>query len=284
MVRMLNDAIRDLTRNQRLVGLARACHLATALKRCEYRLRGPSDGVVRHAIAGVEVVLDAPDATTFRTLECCYGGERDFIAALAKKLRSGGVYYDVGTNVGCVLIPVAKILGERGLAIGFEPQPANYQQLIKNVSLNGLRNVTLFPLALGDRNRELPIFGTGATATTVPRAAAWHVNSPVEAIPARRGDDWREETGLPIPKAVKIDVEGAEFAVLTGLEKTLSSPLCELLCLEIHPLLMPAEVSVDALVSLVRSLGFTRAEIRARESEIHLIAEKFRVQSTCELA
>jgi FkbM family methyltransferase len=240
--------------------------------------------VVRHAIAGVEVVLEAPDATSFRTLECCYDGERDFIEALAKKLRSGGVYYDVGSNVGCVLIPVAKIVGERGQAIGFEPQPANYQQLIKNVALNCLRNVTLFQLALGDRNSELPIYGTGATATTVPRAAAWHGNSPVAAIPAKRGDDWREETGLPIPKAVKIDVEGAELGVLTGLEKTLSSPLCELLCLEIHPSLMPAEVSAEVVFSFVRSLGFTRAESRARESEIHLIAEKVQAQSACELA
>lgn len=45
---------------------------------------------------------------------------------LAKKLRSGGAYYDVGSNVGCVLIPLAKIVGESGQAIGFEPQPANH--------------------------------------------------------------------------------------------------------------------------------------------------------------
>ena len=277
MTRLLNEAIRDLTRNRRLVGLARACHLAAPLKRCEYRLRGPCDGMVRHAIAGVEVVLAAPDATTFRTLECCYEGEMDFIEALTKKLQQGGVYYDVGSNVGCVLIPVAKIVGERGQAIGFEPQPANHEQLIKNVALNNLRNVTLFQLALGDRNRELSIFGTGATATTIRRAAARRGNLPVAAIPAVRGDDWREEKGLPIPQAVKVDVEGAEFAVLTGLAKTLSSPLCELLCLEIHPSLMPAEVSTDMVASLVRSLGFTRAGARARGSEIHLIGEKVKV-------
>jgi len=50
----------------------------------------------------------------------------DAIRALTTKLRSAGVYYDVGSNVGCVLIPVAKIVGERGQVIGFEPQPANH--------------------------------------------------------------------------------------------------------------------------------------------------------------
>jgi FkbM family methyltransferase len=284
MVRLLNDAIRGLTRNQGLVGMARAFHIADALKRCEYQLRGPCDGVVRHVIAGVEVALAAPDATAFRTLECCYEGELDFLEALEKKLRSGGVYYDVGSNVGCVLIPVAKIVGERGQAVGFEPQPANHEQLIKNVALNGLGNVKVFQVALGDGKGETPIYGTGPTATIVPRAAAWHGNLPVAAIPAMRGDDLREERGLPIPKAVKVDVEGAEFEVLTGLEKTLSSPRCELLCLEIHPCLVPAEVSTDMVFSLVRSLGFNRAETRARGSEIHLVAEKVQAQLACGLA
>jgi FkbM family methyltransferase len=267
-----------------LVAVARTFHIAAALKRCEYQLRGPSDGVVRHTIAEVEVVLAAPDATAFRTLECCYEGELDFIEALARKLRPGGVYYDVGSNVGCVLIPVAKIVGERGQAIGFEPQPVNHALVIKNTALNGLRNVKVFQVALSDGKGEIPIYGTGPTATIVPRAAAWHRDSPVAAIPAMPGDDLREERGLPIPRAVKVDVEGAEFEVLTGLEKTLSSPYCELLCLEIHPCLLPSGVSAEKVFSLVSSLGFNRAEVRARGSEIHLVAEKVQAQSACELA
>jgi hypothetical protein len=96
----------------------------------------------------------------------------------------------------------------------------------------------------------------------------------VATIRVLRGDDLRAGSGLPLPKAVKIDVEGAEFEVLSGLKKTLSSPLCELLCLEIHPRLVPAEVSTEMVFSLVRSLGFNRADTRPRGSEIHLIAEK----------
>lgn len=274
----MNDAIRSVTNNQWLVNTARGFHIAGVVKRCEYRLRGPSDGLIRHAIGGVQVVFAAPDATEFRTLECCYGDELDFIEALEKRLRPGGVYYDVGSNVGQFLIPMAKIVGERGRVIGFEPHPGNYQRLIRNIALNDLTNATVFQLALGDRSREIQIFGTRGIASIVPCAANQNKSSPAAVIEVKRGDDLRRTAGLPLPKAVKIDVEGAEFAVLSGLKETLSSPVCDLLCLEIHPRFIPAEVSPEMVLSLVRSLGFNRTESRQRGSEIHLIAEKEEAQ------
>jgi FkbM family methyltransferase len=263
-----------VTNNQRLVNIARGLHIAGVLKRCEYRLRGPSDGLIRHAIGGVQVVFAAPDATEFRKFERGIGDELDFIEALAKRLRGGGVYYDIGSNVGQFLIPMAKIAGERGRVIGFEPQPGNYQQLIRNIALNDLTNATVFKLGLSDSGGDIQIFGARGIATIVPRAANQNKSSPTAIIHVTRGDDLRRNAGLPLPKAVKIDVEGAEFAVLSGLTETLSSPLCELLCLEIHPRFIPAEVSPEMVLSLVRSLGFNRTASRQRGGEIHLIAEK----------
>lgn len=273
MLRHVNDAIRTLTHNQALTKIARALHVATVLKRCEYRLRGPSDGLIRHAIGGVQVVF-AADATVFRELERGYGGELDFVEALVKTLRRGGFFYDVGSNVGRFLIPMAKIVGERGGVIGFEPHPGNYQRLIRNIALNDLTNARVFQLALGDRSGEIQIFGTGLAATIVSRTADQKKSSPAAIIQVIRGDDLRRTAGLPVPKAVKIDVEGAEFEVLSGLKEILSSPACELLCLEIHPGFIPAEVCSEMVLSLVRSLGFNRTESRQRESQIHLIAEK----------
>jgi FkbM family methyltransferase len=274
MLERAHNAIRSLTNNQALVKMARAFRIAGVLKRCEYRIRGPSDGVVRHAIAGVEVEFAAPDATEFRTLECCYGEELDFVDALEKKLRFGGVYYDVGSNVGQFLIPMAKIVGERGQVVGFEPHPVNHQRLMRNVALNRLMNVKVFQVALGDCNGDIRIYGARGTATVVPHAAAWHGSLPVASIQTMRGDDLRGGAGLPIPRALKVDVEGAEFAVLSGLRETISSSSCELLCCEVHPLFLPAEVSTEMVFSLVRSLGFNRIETRPRGSEIHLTARK----------
>jgi FkbM family methyltransferase len=200
--------------------------------------------------------------------------ELDFFEALEKRLRRGGVYYDIGSNIGEFLIPVAKIVGERGRVIGFEPHPVSYQLLLKNMALNGLTNATVFKLGFSDSSGETQIFGARGAATIVPRAASQGKSSPAAIIQLIRGDDLRRTAGLPVPKAVKVDVEGAEFAVLSGLKETLSSPVCELLCLEIHPGFLPAQVSPAMVLSLVQSLGFNRTVSRQRGSEIHLIAEK----------
>ncbi|MGD0123753.1 MAG: FkbM family methyltransferase [Terriglobia bacterium] len=279
MTGLANQAVRSLTTNGFLVSLARHLRLAAPLKSLEFRLRGPSDGVVHHKTGGVEVVFAASNATEFRTLESCYADEADFIDALAKKLRLGGVFYDVGSNVGQFLIPVAKMVGERGEVIGFEPHPANHEGLLKNIALNRLANVRVFQVALADSAGEIQIYGTRGTATVVARAAATHPSTEVAAVRAMRGDDLRAEAQLLVPKGVKIDVEGAEFGVLRGLKETLSSPLCELLCLEIHPSFLPPEVSTGMVLSLVRAFRFDRIQTRTRGSEIHLIAKKVREQA-----
>jgi FkbM family methyltransferase len=163
----VNDAIRSLTHNQRLAKIARDFHLAAVLKRCDYWLRGP---LVRHAIGGVQFLFTEPDAAEFHAFESYYGKELDFVEALEKRLRRGGVYYDIGSNVGQFLIPVAKIVGERGEVMGFEPHPGNYQRLIRNIALNDLANATVFKLGLSDCSGEIQIFGARGIATIVPPA------------------------------------------------------------------------------------------------------------------
>ncbi|MGC9994376.1 MAG: FkbM family methyltransferase [Terriglobia bacterium] len=277
------NSLQNLTHNPRLVGFARHLHVAAPLKSLEYWLRGPSDGVIRQNVAGVDVLFAAPDATELRTLESCYADEMDFIGALRETLRFGDVFYDVGSNAGQFLIAAAKIVGDSGRAIGFEAHPGNYERLLKNVALNQLTNVRAFRVALSDARGEVQMFGERGTATIVPAAARYHQDPPTCAVPAVSGDDLRRSEGLPVPKAAKVDVEGAEFAVLSGLAETLSNPACELLCCEVHPPLLPEGTSPASCFSLVRSLGFNQMETKARGNEIHLIARRAFGQSRVEV-
>jgi len=270
------NPLQHLTYNPMLVNSARRLHVAGILRWCEYRLRGRK---ICLPMSEGELVVPLPDARQFRSLQGFYReewGELRFLQAVERRLRYGGISYDVGSSIGQFLIPVAKLVGERGLVIGFEPNRANYEQLIIAVAACGLSNARVFRLALGDHDGEAQIFGSGSGATLVPPAGNREGRSHGEAVRVRRGDDLHAAEGLPLPKVVKIDVEGAEFAVLNGLTGTLSSPVCELLCLEIHPQLAPPTVSTEMVLSLVRSFGFNHAECRPRRDVIHLIAEKAR--------
>ena len=88
-----------------------------------------------------------------------------------------------------------------------------------------------------------------------------------------QGDELAAAEKLPTPRVVKIDVEGYEHAVIQGLRHTLSDPVCEMICCEIHPSMLPAGVTPDAVLDLVERLGFKQIQQFPRwDKTSHIIA------------
>jgi folate-dependent phosphoribosylglycinamide formyltransferase PurN len=92
------------------------------------------------------------------------------------------------------------------------------------------------------------------------------------AIQGIAGDEALRD--FAIPAAVKIDVEGHEFAVLTGLKRTLSSELCRLLSIEIHPSLLPSGVSRERVMSFIQECGFKIVSETIRSAETQVVAAR----------
>lgn len=135
-----------------------------------------------------------------------------------------GAFVDVGTNVGQTLTKVLAIDPSRRY-VGFEPQIACSFFLEQFIRDNHLTNASVLSLALSDENRVLPLFSStaydemasieGALDSTGARRDS------VVFVPARVGDEVLEEMCLSEIAVIKVDVEGAELAVLTGLKRTL---------------------------------------------------------------
>jgi FkbM family methyltransferase len=150
----------------------------------------------------------------------------------------GKTVYDVGTYIGLYTLFFARAVGEGGRVIGFEPHPENFNAVRTNVSLNEFRNVELFSIGVG---------GTKGTAVMVAGS-----DSGLSSI-AESGKRLLEERGhtsrftvevdtldniiaqrhLPAPGLVKIDVEGLEFEVVSGMAKTMADSRPPLF-IEIH--------------------------------------------------
>jgi FkbM family methyltransferase len=166
-------------------------------------------------------------------------------------------------------------VGARGQVIAFEPEDQAYNQLHENLRLNQLSNVRVVKKALGEQNASGRIFVGGEAC---PSLLA-HEEDALQQTASQEVDivegDWLVHTeGLPIPRAVKIDVEGFECSVLRGLRQTLADPACVLLCCEIHPPFLPAGVGPSTIIDLTKSLGFSRVEIPPQAARIHLVASK----------
>jgi FkbM family methyltransferase len=152
--------------------------------------------------------------------------EHDFFHFLSR-VPPDGVVLDVGANLGFLCVHLAQRVS-RGHVIAFEPLPDNHRVLRRMIRRFRLRNVEVYPWAVGDRNESvsmvLPVHGRArqqglghvAEATAADGAGLRFV------VPMHRLDDL-PEINNPWTRiaAIKIDVENFERYVLRGAREIL---------------------------------------------------------------
>lgn len=137
-------------------------------------------------------------------------GEKRF---LAKVLADGGVYVDIGANVGALLLPFARIPGLRILAI--EPAPVAVGRLRQNIAANSFDNVEIIEAALSDAEGEIEL-SVRTDDIKLSRVGSPNGDDRCEAHKVRAATllSILKERAVDSIAAVKIDVEGHEDRVL----------------------------------------------------------------------
>ena len=269
------NALRRFTYHVGLLNLARALHLSAPLKKWYYRLVVPPDRILRLQVLGRDLKFYVHTPVELRELETTPRDEEDFFTALASVLREGDTFFDVGSNLGKFAVTFAKVVGARGSVVAFEPELRCFERLEENIRLNCLANVRAFRKALGQEDGEgkLLVAGTNNTGSSLlpVHSVASSATETVDVVP---GDRFRDAEQLPVPRAIKIDVEGYEHYVLEGFKHTLSDPQCVMVCCEVHQLFLPSGITVEMIEALVRDCGFGSVTVLPRGREIHLIATK----------
>lgn len=205
-----------------------------------------------------------------RILDAVEIGERAVLELLINSLEYGDVVYDIGASIGLYSVLLAKVVGDRGTVIAFEPEKQSYLHLLDNLNLNGLTGVRCLQKALGEEAGEGKLFvrdGVSCPTLLAPPKSGRTGQVTCERVEVENGDRLVAAENLPLPRAVKIDVEGHEHAVIQGLSHTLAQPACKLVCCEIHPHLLPACVHAKSILELLKSLGFARIDRQGRERD-----------------
>lgn len=148
------------------------------------------------------------------------GNELAVQHALVDELDDGAVLYDIGANVGFFSLISARAVGPTGVVYAFEPVPANVEALEANRARNDLPNLVVVPMAIGATTAVCTLYldqhPGGATLSKADGSpGARHLEVPVVTV-----DDLVRSGACRPPDVVKIDVEGAEPAVLEGMSST----------------------------------------------------------------
>lgn len=195
------------------------------------------------------------------------GGEREILSTVLNNLNPGDIAFDIGANVGVYTVFMAKKVGANGRIVAFEPQASNFETLKDNINLNGLKNVILMQIALGDIVGEGILYGVSVLSSLM-RSPEEKSGQKVNIIP---GDHFVQNGNLPLPNIIKIDVEGYEYNVIQGLRKTMSNDKCQIVFCEIHPTLLPPDIKPQMIVESLQSFGFNRIRNYPSRGEIFSI-------------
>lgn len=271
--------LKQVTYSRGVTAVARALGVQELLRSAYFRLNAPN-GKVRVSVAGISAEFYVKNPSELRRIEgptcttAVSSSERESLELLIRMLRPGDIVFDIGANIGIYSVLLAKAVGQGGRVFAFEPDSRNQARLAENILLNNLKNVQCFQKALGDEKQRAKLYlrkdDPCQSSLTTPQTPGEHLEEVVEVV---EGDVLRAASDLPVPRVVKIDVEGHEHKVIKGLHRTLAEPACQLVCCEIHPHLLK-DIAPQQLVQLLGSLGFVKVDVRQHGLVQYAIASK----------
>jgi FkbM family methyltransferase len=137
------------------------------------------------------------------------GYETRMQTRMARELKKGGTFYDIGANVGFYTL-LGSFCVAPASVFAFEPLPVNVEFLKRHLSINHVQNVQVLQLAISDQT------GT-ARFRSEPTGAMGQLDSCGDVdVNMSTIDNLLALREIPPPDCIKMDIEGAECKALIG--------------------------------------------------------------------
>jgi FkbM family methyltransferase len=180
-----------------------------------------------------KILVPVEDFSVGKSLAVKGEYERAHIEQLARMVDSSSRVAFIGSHIGSLVIPIAKIAAE---VVAIEANPDIFLTLQMNLLLNGCKNVRAIHSAAYDAPGKLSFVknrhNSGGSKVLPPgRDFEYFYDSP-EVVEVR-ADTVDHLLGDFRPTHVIVDIEGAEYRALAGMNETLAS--CGVLVLEFVP-------------------------------------------------
>jgi FkbM family methyltransferase len=220
-------------------------------------LRSRTRPIVINVRDGFRMQIDG-SSQTGRILYATGEYESETSQLIQRLLGPGQTMIDVGANIGYFAIVGARAVGSQGRVVAFEPVTGVREQLVRNLQLNGLANVTIRDEALSARSGTAVFFTGPQDDTGLASLRPLAASAQVRVAQARLDDLWDARQPIAL---IKIDVEGAELAALEGMAECLSRHSPDLIVEMTDEYLRALGASAASLLAFLAEKGYSMYRI-----------------------
>jgi FkbM family methyltransferase len=217
------------------------------------------------SIHSLKYIIPAHDLVMTPQLIVYRQWEADLSLLLKRICPPGSVFVDVGANFGYFTCLIASNMGDSTTSkvISIEPNPDLLRLLKMNVRINwSMAPVQIIPLAVGERDQVMTL--------SVPDGI--YANGTLSEINHNHADEITQYKvnvktldeilkDEPRVDVIKIDVEGFEYAVFRGAEKTFARRNLVLIFEWSRSQMLEADFNPEEVSSLIENYGFKMYEI-----------------------
>ena len=180
---------------------------------------GPAAKLSVAEAPGLRMFLQPDDPVLTREIQSTGLWQPNQTHWIARQLKPGDTFVDVGANVGYYTLLASHLVGATGRVVAFEPDPTAFAILERNVRLNGLENVTLEQKAASNEPGTVELFVDAENAGN-HRIFRGEEGEGIE-VEAVKLDNYFKGPGRAFDTVdfIKIDTPGAESVVLEGISR-----------------------------------------------------------------
>jgi FkbM family methyltransferase len=215
--------------------------------------------VVMRTYDGFVFVPRSDDLLLLMLLDAGPGGlEPGTRRILTKFLSPGMTFVDVGAHIGLLTLAGARAVGPTGKVLAIEPAPTAFEALRRTIAVSGLAgSVKAIRQAIGAHSERRTFYvrdvlGRSSLSPSGSDSEASIDEIEVELSPLDNLLQVGERVDL-----VKIDVEGAELAVLAGMTRIIAeNPYLVIIAEFSHPHLRARQIAPQCWFASFRNQGF----------------------------
>lgn len=179
-------------------------------------------------------------------------------------IQPGYVVIDIGANSGSHTLPLARLVGETGKVIAYEPTRYAFEKIKRNVQLNPLLagRITLnHQLLVSDEKQTMvesiysswPLVPDGKPLHDIHRGRLMETTGATAATL----DQSVRDMGIGKIDFIKLDVDGNEYGVLMGGREILDRDRPAIL-MEMAPTYFAGKMNeMEGILSIIRELGYS---------------------------